>query len=72
MKTKPIQPVAHGRAIRLPRVMEICAASRATIWRWSRSDKSFPRPFKLSAGISAWDESEVFAWLEAKKSGRAA
>ncbi len=70
MKTKHLQPVSPSRAIRLPRVVEITGASRATVWRWSKTDPTFPRPFKLSAGVTGWDEAEIFGWLEAKKSAR--
>ena len=61
---------APSRAIRLPRVCDLTGASRPTIWRWVRDDRTFPKPFSLSAGITAWDEAEVIAWLQAKKSRR--
>ena len=64
------QLLAPSRAIRLPRVCDLTGASRPTIWRWVRDDASFPKPFSLSAGITAWDEAEVIAWLQAKKSQR--
>lgn len=59
-----------NRAIRLPQVCALVGASRATVWRWSKAHGSFPRPFRLSAGITAWDEREVLAWLDAKKCER--
>lgn len=58
------------RAIRLTEVMRLTGASRPTIWRWSRSDASFPRPFRLSAAITCWDEREVLDWIEERKSER--
>lgn len=60
------------RAIRLTRVCDLTGASRPTIWRWVRDDATFPKPFSLSVGITAWDEAEVIAWLQAKKSQRSA
>jgi len=66
------QAPAPIRAVRLPRVCDLTGASRPTIWRWVRDDASFPKPFSLSAGVTAWDEAEVLAWLQAKKSQRGA
>ena len=60
------------RAIRLPRVCDLTGVSRPTIWRWVRDDPSFPQPFSLSVGITAWDEFEVVAWLQRKKAQRGA
>lgn len=62
--------IGEFRAVRLPRVCELTGASSATIWRWVRADGAFPKPFSISTGITAWDESEIISWLEAKKSRR--
>jgi predicted DNA-binding transcriptional regulator AlpA len=59
--------VARNRAIRLDRVCDLTGASRSTIWRRVLDDPDFPKPFKLSAGITVWDEGEVFTWIAAKK-----
>ena len=59
-----------GRAIRLSDVMNLLGASRPTIWRWSRRDPAFPKPFHLSSSITCWDEEEVLAWLQSKKAQR--
>ena len=59
-----------GRAIRLNEVMQLVGASRPTIWRWARSDPNFPRPFRLSAGVTVWDEQEVLGWIATKKAER--
>jgi prophage regulatory protein len=67
-----VPALAPSRAIRLPQVCELTGASRPTIWRWVRDDTSFPKPFSLSAGITAWDEAEIVAWLQVKKSQRGA
>jgi predicted DNA-binding transcriptional regulator AlpA len=56
-----------SRAIRLPEVCRLTGASRATVWRRLHDDPDFPKPFKLSAGITVWDEREVLDWLVAKK-----
>jgi predicted DNA-binding transcriptional regulator AlpA len=60
--------VARTRAIRLDRVCDLTGASRSTIWRRVLDDRDFPKPFKLSAGITVWDEAEIIAWLVSKRS----
>ncbi|MCC7414277.1 MAG: AlpA family phage regulatory protein [Gammaproteobacteria bacterium] len=37
--------------------------SRATVWRIARRDPTFPRPVRVSAGITGWLAHEVDAWL---------
>ena len=61
------QQSLNTRAIRLTDVMQLTSASRPTIWRWAKSDPSFPRPFRLSAGVTVWDEREVLDWIAMKK-----
>lgn len=59
-------------AARISRVCELISTSPATVWRRVKTDPTFPQPFKLSPGVTAWDEVEIFEWLEAKKlAGRA-
>ncbi len=60
--------VARTRAIRLDRVCDLTGVSRSTIWRRVLDDPDFPKPFKLSAGITVWDEAEIIAWLVSKRS----
>lgn len=40
--------------------------SRITIWRWRRSDPSFPQPITLSPGCVRWRLSDLEAWETAK------
>lgn len=61
---------SSARAIRLSEVMHLTGASRPTIWRWSKVDPTFPKPFQLSSAITCWCEAEVVEWLEAKKAAR--
>jgi predicted DNA-binding transcriptional regulator AlpA len=64
--------VKPSRLIRLKRVCELTASSPASVWRIHKYDLTFPQSFKLSEGITCWDESEVLAWIEAKKAARVA
>jgi len=70
MDTSKPRVVSQSRAIRLPHVCDLAGVSRATIWRWVGADEGFPKPFHLSPAITCWDESEVTAWIEAKKRQR--
>lgn len=67
MRSKTQTKVAFSRAIRLAEMCALTGVSRATIWRLSKSDPSFPKPFKLSAAITCWDEAELMGWIAAKK-----
>jgi predicted DNA-binding transcriptional regulator AlpA len=67
--TLPKQTVI-SRAVRLDHICNLTGASRATVWRWVKNDSSFPRRFRLSAGITCWDEGEILAWIETKKAAR--
>lgn len=71
MKSTKANPGAPCRAIRLPEVCRLTGASRATVWRRIHDDPAFPKPFKLSAGITVWDEADVFNWLDVKKKASA-
>ena len=42
--------------------------SHATLWRWVAKG-TFPRPYKLSAGVTVWNRAQVEAWLSARQGG---
>ena len=46
-------------------LLERIPISPATLWRKVKSGK-FPRPIKLSEGCTAWKNSEVLAWEQAR------
>lgn len=35
---------------------------RSTLWRWTKKNPAFPRPFTLSPGCSRWKFSAVENW----------
>lgn len=59
--------IMQSRVIRLCDVAKLIGVSRPTVWRWVKSDPSFPQPFRLSGSVTAWDEIEILMWLQAKK-----
>ena len=53
----------------LLRINQLCkklSISRPTLYRIMNSDKSFPKPIALTAGISAFNEMEINDWIELK------
>jgi predicted DNA-binding transcriptional regulator AlpA len=40
--------------------------SRVTIWRWRKSDPSFPQPISLSPGCVRWRLDQIEQWEAAK------
>lgn len=40
--------------------------SRQTVWRWAGSDKTFPKPIKLSPGCTRFSLASIEAWEAAK------
>lgn len=59
-------PTPSIRYIRLADVRKMVPLSRATIWRKSK-DGSFPRPVKLSQGITAWSVPAIEQWIADKE-----
>jgi prophage regulatory protein len=58
------------RLLRLPAVKIATGLGRASIYK-AIAERSFPRPVKLGRA-SAWPESEVLRWIEARKAERSA
>jgi predicted DNA-binding transcriptional regulator AlpA len=48
--------------LRERQVLRLVPFSAATLWRKSK-DGTFPKPVKLSAGVTAWKASAVLQWL---------
>lgn len=41
--------------------------SRPTVWRWLKSDSTFPKPISLSPGCTRWRLCEIEAWEAARR-----
>lgn len=39
----------------------------ATIWRWAKSDPTFPKPFKLGLNTTVFDLDALAVWVSAKQ-----
>ena len=55
--------------IRAPVVAVMLSVSRSTVWRWSKFKPEFPRPIKISTGVTAWKLSEIQEWIEGRDQG---
>lgn len=53
------------RLLRLPAVVAMTGLSRSTIYARAKAG-TFPRPVPLGNQLSAWIESEVQAWVQAR------
>jgi prophage regulatory protein len=59
-----------GRFLRVPDVVATTGLSRATIYRMVEA-KAFPAQNRLTARSVGWWESDVEAWLAARRAGAA-
>ncbi len=55
------------RSLRLPEVQQLIPYSKMHIDRLEKAGR-FPKRIKIGAGRVVWMQSEVVAWLEAKRS----
>lgn len=45
-----------------PGLLPVCAA---TVWRWAADPESdFPKPIKITGGLTVWDRESVEAFIE--------
>lgn len=61
----------QDKIIRRPEVEARTGLSRSTIYA-AIATGGFPRPIKLGARAVGWFESDIAAWLEARKAARVA
>jgi prophage regulatory protein len=62
-----MSPQIPDRSLRFSEVQALVPYSRMHIDRLEKAGK-FPKRFRLGAGRVIWKQSEVAAWLEAKRS----
>lgn len=51
------------RATSLARLLGV---HRSTLWRWAKELSGFPKPLKVTEGVTLWSVEEVQAWLRQK------
>ena len=60
---------SETRLIRLPEVSRLTGLGKSQVYALANASK-FPAPIKLSERCSAWQESEVRAWIAERISAR--
>lgn len=50
------------------RVASRYGVHRSTLWRWSKTDPSFPKPVVLSSGCTRWKLSDLESWEASRSS----
>lgn len=48
-------------------VAERYGVTRPTVWRWLKTDRTFPKPISLSPGCTRWRLDEIEAWEAARR-----
>lgn len=41
--------------------------AESTWWEWARTIPDFPKPIRISARCTRWDQAEIEAWLESRR-----
>lgn len=54
------------RLLRVRAVADKCDVGISTVWAWLKTDPTFPHPIKLGPRTTAWRESDLDAWIEAR------
>ncbi|MER9856266.1 MULTISPECIES: AlpA family phage regulatory protein [unclassified Mesorhizobium] len=62
---KPLTP--NSRYISDTQAAERFGVDRTTIWRWARTNPTFPNPVKVSAGATRWRIADIEAWEAARE-----
>jgi prophage regulatory protein len=52
--------------VREPVVLAAGGMKRSTLWKWVAEGK-FPKPYKISSRLTAWDVADVRRWINEKK-----
>jgi predicted DNA-binding transcriptional regulator AlpA len=55
------------RALRPAQVALKLGVSVPTVWRYTRTNPRFPRPTKLSERVTVFDEGEIDAFVDSRK-----
>ncbi|MCO5106648.1 MAG: AlpA family phage regulatory protein [Burkholderiaceae bacterium] len=51
------------RILRVEQVADRIGGSRALVWRKAKEEADFPKPIKVTPGITGWLEHEVDAYI---------
>jgi predicted DNA-binding transcriptional regulator AlpA len=51
--------------LRVRDVARLAGISQSTVYRFCKTDPSFPRPLRLGARMNVWSKNAVHGWIEA-------
>lgn len=54
----------QSQFLRVKQVADTFGMSVATVWRKAKTDPQFPKPVKVSEGITGWPSDEVRAYMD--------
>ena len=54
----------QSNSLRPAQAAAFLGIGRATLWRWSRDRPDFPKPRRLSARCTVFDQAELTAWRD--------
>ncbi len=57
----------NRRTIRPARIAEKLGVGLPTVWRYARTDPTFPKLFKLTPAVTVGYEDEVDAWVQSRR-----
>lgn len=60
-------PTNKGALLRPTEVAAYLGVSVATFWRYAKNDPAFPKPIKLSAGVTVVPLDELAAWVDTRR-----
>jgi prophage regulatory protein len=63
-----LSPSAGGRSVRPKVAAATLGISLATLWRWHRERKDFPRGIRLSARCTVFTEDSLLRWRDSQAS----
>lgn len=71
---KPVVKLANGepgsrckQALRVADAAVRLGVSIPTIWRYARLNPEFPKPIKISAGVTVFDADELDAFVDSRR-----
>ena len=66
--SQPIKDVRH--ALRVRHVADTLGIGVSSVWRLSKTEPGFPKPFSLSPRVTVWSAQEIADYVEFKQSQR--
>ncbi|WP_081618538.1 helix-turn-helix transcriptional regulator [Methyloversatilis universalis] len=56
----------QSKSLRPAQAAAFLGIGRATLWRWAKERADFPKPLRLSARCTVFDQNQLTAWRDAQ------